>query len=375
MTQKNLARARNSDDQRFQVAEIRFHPISTAGQLEARFEEFLSRLRRKARGHEEDANLDREETDEGEPDMHDCDLSLHDRIKIRRRVKAIIERRNRSSGMNHLDREARERLRPLENGVRLIRLESEHRADEIAAALHAEMPWMAPATEIIWGAMRESVRSGAPGLRLPPILLDGPPGIGKSHWARRLGELAGVPSEFIDAAAEPAGFAVAGSQRGWSSAHPGRPVELILRERVGNPIIVIDEIDKVGDVRSIKGHNFALTNALLPLLERLSARRWSCPYFRVTFDLGWVGWVLTSNTRDHLPAPLLSRCRVIALPPLSAADLAAFARREGKTRGLSESAVETLVDTLARAERTLDLRAVIRLIESLLSREKRPLLH
>lgn len=40
------------------------------------------------------------------------------------------------------------------------------------------MAWMAPATEAVWHAMRRSVREGWPGLRLPPILLDGPPGIG-----------------------------------------------------------------------------------------------------------------------------------------------------------------------------------------------------
>jgi hypothetical protein len=46
---------------------------------------------------------------------------------------------------------------------------------------------MAPATEAVWQAMRRSVRSGEPGLRLPLLLLDGPAGIGKGHWARHLG--------------------------------------------------------------------------------------------------------------------------------------------------------------------------------------------
>ncbi|WP_299841911.1 hypothetical protein [uncultured Jannaschia sp.] len=47
---------------------------------------------------------------------------------------------------------------------------TEHLADKIAAALHADMPWMAAATETVWHAMRRSVREGDPGLRLPPLL-------------------------------------------------------------------------------------------------------------------------------------------------------------------------------------------------------------
>lgn len=71
---------------------------------------------------------------------------------------------------------------------------------------------------------------------MPPMLLSGPPGVGKSYWARRLAALIGAPLEFIDAGNEPAGFAVVGSQKGWATAQPGRPIELILREHIDNPI-------------------------------------------------------------------------------------------------------------------------------------------
>jgi len=58
---------------------------------------------------------------------------------------------------------------------------------------------MAPVTERIWHEMRRSVRSGDEGLRLRLLLLDGPPGIGKSHWARRLGDLPyRTPSPFVE---------------------------------------------------------------------------------------------------------------------------------------------------------------------------------
>lgn len=92
----------------------------------------------------------------------------------------------------------------------------------MASVLHTGMPWMAPATDIVWQAMRRFVREGWPGLRLPPLLLDGPPGIGKSHRARRLGAQLSAPNTVIEATAENASFGIFGSQRGWSAACPGR---------------------------------------------------------------------------------------------------------------------------------------------------------
>lgn len=106
--------------------------------------------------------------------------------KITRRAKRLIERREAASGLAHLRKEDRDRLAALRDGVNLIRLPSEHRADEIAAEVHADYPWLAPATEVVWHALRKSVREGWPGVRLPPLLLDGPPGIAKSTWARHL---------------------------------------------------------------------------------------------------------------------------------------------------------------------------------------------
>ena len=62
--------------------------------------------------------------------------------------------------------------------------------------------------------MRRSVREGWPGLRLPPLPLDGPPGIGKSHWARRLGKVIGAPATVIEATGDNASFGVVARYRG-----------------------------------------------------------------------------------------------------------------------------------------------------------------
>ncbi|XZQ30401.1 Nramp family divalent metal transporter [Rhodobacter capsulatus] len=168
------------------------------------------------------------------------------------------------------------------------------------------------------------------------MLLDGPPGIGKSTWARHLATALRVPPLVIEATTENASFGVLGCQRGWATAGPGRLLQLILQERVGNPIVVIDELEKAGRVTGTNGGAYDLCGGLLPLLEPMTASRWTCPYFQVPFDLGQVSWVMTVNDARHLPAPLMSRCPPIRLPHLTTPDLTGFAGRHGARRGLSE---------------------------------------
>ena len=150
----------------FQIADIRFFPSDTANDIETRLSKALSELRRKNLGIDEDwfSNLDRggewsDVTDQISP-------SRKDRDKIRRRAQKLVELRQQASRMSHLSYDERKKLSALQNGVQLIQLESEHRVDEIAAALHEEMPWMSSATEFAWDAMRESMRKGAPALVL-----------------------------------------------------------------------------------------------------------------------------------------------------------------------------------------------------------------
>ena len=272
-----------------------------------------------------------------------------DRIRVQRRVKKLLTQRKEASGMGHLHRDERDRLIALAGGVRLATVKTEHQADEIAAALHDEMPWMGPATEQVWRAMRRSVREGSIGLRLPPILLDGPPGIGKSFWARRLGRLLTVPTTVIEATNENASFGVVGSQRGWGSAGPGRLISTILMEHVGNPVMVVDEVEKSGTATSMSGRAFGLSEALLPLLEPMTARSWSCPYYQVKFDMSWVIWVLTSNNYHALPEPLLSRCPPIALRALTTDELVMFIWREGRKQGTSDVALDAAVEAFKSA--------------------------
>lgn len=305
-------------------------------------------------------------------------LSVTDVRKITRRADRLAERHKLSSPMGHMAENDLKRLGLVREGVDLVRIPSEHRADEIAAEVHEEFPWMAPASDTLWKAMRRSVRNGDAGFRLPPLLLDGPPGIGKSRWARFFSERIGTPSVEVDASAESAAFGIVGQEKGWGKAEPGRVVNLILQERIGNPLIIIDEIEKAGVARSESGAAYRLTDAILPLLEPATSKRWNCPYFRLAMNMGWISWVVTSNDAHLLSAPFRSRCVELKLRDLTLAELTAFVLREQARRGLSDDVTAAVIGALEaspRMKRAPSLRTALRLLELAELQDDRPWLH
>lgn len=347
---------------RIKFADVAFpdHNLPSAHDIEVRLRKFLDRFREQI----------------GSPKF-DYALSDADPLKVRRRAAAYLSAVSRRSGMDHLDDKDLRKLQVFRGGAELKCVETEHRADEIASCLHTEMPWMAPATERLWHDMRASVRNGDPGPRLRPLLLVGPPGIGKSYWSRLLGAQLSVPTTIIEATGEPAAFAVTGSQRGWGSAGPGKVLEGIMASQIANPVIVVDEIEKAGDVQSAGGQRYSLTEGLLPLIERSTARRWSCPYFRIGFDMSWITWVLTANSVNGLPAPFLSRCPPTELRALTQEHLFGFADREGLRRDLPPDAVDAVKDVIGaiKTPHHVSLRSVIRMLDAVDQAMNRPVLH
>lgn len=330
--------------------------------VEARLKTFLETTRKSAQRVEIEAGRMAEKDRVYPYDLvGDADMG-----RIRRRAVWFLERKQLSTGMHHLSDENRVRLTSLRGGLPVARIVTEHEADEIAAALHAEMPWMALATEAVWHGLRASAREGLPGFRFSPLVLVGSPGIGKSHWARRLAHHLAVPTTMIDATGEPAAFGIVGSQRGWSNATPGKLLQTILRERHGGPLVIVDEVEKSGDIHSSKGTRHALTDALLPLLERMTAATWECPFFQIKCDMSWVNWVMTANSRQGLPEPLQSRCAVLDLPDLTPDQLRHFAETEGARRDLPAPAMAALMDVFdcgAIINSGLSLRTVSRMLD------------
>ncbi|UOA32924.1 Lon protease [Sulfitobacter sp. DSM 110093] len=347
---------------RIKFVDVRFPDpnLPSAYDIEVRLKKFLDSFRERI----------------GSPKF-DYALSEADRLKIKRRSAAYLSAVSRNSGMDHLDPKDRARLEVFRNGAQVQPVETEHRADEVASCLHREMPWMAPATERLWHDMRASVRNGDPAPFVRPMLLVGPPGIGKSHWSRLLGAQLSVPTTIIEATGEPASFAVTGSQRGWGSAGPGKVLEGIMASQIANPVVVVDEIEKAGLSVSTKGQSYDLSQGLLPLLERLTAQSWSCPYYRVQFDMSWITWVLTANSVNGLSEPFLSRCPPTELRALTQEHQIGFAEREGARRVLPQDAIDAVKDLILAIEppHNVSLRSVIRMLDAVEQTMNRPVLH
>ncbi len=135
------------------------------------------------------------------------DLTWLDEKRITARANKLAKDRVAAAGVSHLKREEYDRLEPSLTGMQVIMAKSQSWADEIAAQLHDDMPWMGRATEYAWHALRRSAQRGEPVL-IRPVILNGPPGIGKSVWARSLAAALDIPYADVDATKGGAGMAL-----------------------------------------------------------------------------------------------------------------------------------------------------------------------
>lgn len=181
-----------------------------------------------------------------------------------------------------------------------------HACDELFAALYAESPWLAEPLSYLWRAALSHVRASG-SFRLPPIILTGLPGCGKTHFAERLGHLSGCAPLRLDMSTSTSAFLVTGSEYTWSSSDPGRPIQHVAKTGIANPVVILDELDKRGG----GGTGGDAADALLPLLQLETARTFSSPYLGAPVDLSCVSWIICVNDPERLPNPLRDRARVL----------------------------------------------------------------
>jgi ATP-dependent Lon protease len=210
-----------------------------------------------------------------------------------------------------------------------------HALDEMIAALHASAPRMSDVSTLVYKALRVQYSAGKPWLNLAPAILIGPPGCGKSTYARALATLSGVPIRALDAAASNASFTVAGSDATWNTSQAGVPLQEIANTGIANPIMFIDEIEKAGTATANGGARVSLPDALLGLLKPSSSTSWECPYTRRTYNMSQISWIMTANESDGIPAPLFDRCRVFRIGYPATKDLADLIRKQSAGRGNS----------------------------------------
>jgi energy-coupling factor transporter ATP-binding protein EcfA2 len=184
----------------------------------------------------------------------------------------------------------------------------------VARQLGARAPWLSQLADIVERNTRLQLALGRPWLRLDPLLLVGPAGAGKSHWARMLAQIAACGHGEIDLGGSSDSKGLDGTNRGWGNAYPSWPAVVIARSGCANPILVVEEVDKAGG----SDRNGRAHDALLAMLEPSSAAAYPDSCFQAGIDLSQVSWVATANSIDGLPKPLLSRFHIVRVDGPSA---------------------------------------------------------
>ncbi|GAA4081947.1 AAA family ATPase [Zhongshania borealis] len=177
------------------------------------------------------------------------------------------------------------------------------------ASLLEDMPHMFEFFDEVLTTMRLCERFEANRFTMPPMIINGPPGVGKSHAIFALSEALGISTSTIPMATVTARFALTGMERGWKDPQPGLLAKAAKNSDHINPIFVLDEFEKA-DFRSL-GNTGGLETVFLEILERDSSRRFHEVYLEKELDLSEISFIGASNEIDRVPAALRSRVKQI----------------------------------------------------------------
>jgi len=147
-------------------------------------------------------------------------------------------------------------------------------------------------------------------LEIAPMLLLGEPGIGKTHFARRLSRLLGTGFGFVSMSSLTAGWVLSGASSQWRNSRTGKVFDTLVHGEYANPVLVVDELDKA----SAESHYDPL-GALYSLLEHDTAREFTDEFAEVPLDCSDIVWIATANDAARIPEPILNRMNVYEIDP------------------------------------------------------------
>jgi ATP-dependent Lon protease len=180
------------------------------------------------------------------------------------------------------------------------------------------------------------------------LCLAGPPGVGKTSLGQSIADATGRPFVRISLGGVRDEAEVRGHRRTYVGALPGRVIHALKKAKVKNPIMLLDEIDKLG-----VGWSGSPEAALLEVLDPEQNKSFVDHYMELQFDLSEVVFIATANTLETLSPPLRDRLEIIEISGYTQDEKVSIARSHLIPKQLKEHAIDpeslTVSDDALRA--------------------------